>query len=269
MSLSDLRRLGRVRRRRWLGRRILAEELGDALAHGLRVDVADDDEHGVRGLVVLAVEGDEVVAPYRTHVALPADRVIAVGMREQRGVDDGIVQDRRGIVLVAVQLREHGPALGLDLLLREEQAPQSVGFDAQREVELVLRQRLEVGRLVDPGVAVPLAADAGDAGRHLRGREVLRCAEGHVLEVMREARAPILLVTRARAIEHLNAHDGQAALLEHDQLEAVVQPGHRRLAEIQRRGGDAWQAREDDPRGKAQSSLHSIFSLFREAKIIG
>src|SRR5688572_967955 len=83
---------------------------------------------------------------------------------------------------------------------------------------------------------------------------------------MREARAPVLLVTRPRAIEHLNAHNGQAVLLEHDQLEAVVQPVHRRLAEIQRRGGDAWQAREDDPRGKALSSLHSIFPLFRERR---
>src|SRR5688572_12363259 len=83
---------------------------------------------------------------------------------------------------------------------------------------------------------------------------------------MREARAPVLLVTRARAIEHLNAHDGQAVLLEHDQLEAVVEPVHRRLAEVERRGGDAWQAREDDPRGKAQSSLHSIFPLFRERR---
>ena len=113
---------------------------------------------------------------------------------------------------------------------------------------------------------MPLAADPGDAGRHLRGREVLSRAEGHVLEVMREARAPVLFVTRARAIEHLNAHDGQAVLLEHDQLEAVVEPVHRRLAEIQGRGGDAWQAREDDPRGKAQPWLHFIFPLYRERR---
>jgi hypothetical protein len=69
-------------------------------------------------------------------------------------------------------------------------------------------------------------------------------AERHVLEVVRESRAPAVFIARAGAIEHLHAHDGKCAL-EHDQLEAVVEAHHRRLRQIERGCGDGRQRAQE------------------------
>jgi hypothetical protein len=79
-ALAELRRLDRARRWCRRRRRIVPEQLGHPPAHVFGDDVADDDEHGVRRLVVLAVEAHEIAPLDVLDVARPADRVVAIGM---------------------------------------------------------------------------------------------------------------------------------------------------------------------------------------------
>ena len=50
-----------------------------------------------------------------------------------------------------------------------------LGLDEQQRVERVRARGLEVGRLVDPGVAVPRPAELLDDPLHLVAGDVRRC----------------------------------------------------------------------------------------------
>ena len=50
-----------------------------------------------------------------------------------------------------------------------------LGFDEQHPIERVARRGLEIRRLIDPGVAVPAAAELLDDALHLVARDVGRC----------------------------------------------------------------------------------------------
>ena len=64
----------------------------------------------------------------------------------------------------------------------------AVGFDSQGQVKLRRGQGLEVGRLIDPRVAVPAAASALDPHLQILARDVLCALEVHVLYEVRGAR---------------------------------------------------------------------------------
>src|SRR5205814_8453978 len=100
------------------------------------------------------------------------------------------------------------------------------GRDAIRgDVDVVRRHVLRGERVV---LSAVLLDDAREASRP-RGRRPL---EYHVLEEVREARVPALLVARADAIPDLERHDGAPMILEEQHAEAVVEGGgeHARVA---------------------------------------
>ena len=161
--------------------------LADALDRVVGVHVADDDERRVVGDVVAAVVAVEVVARHPLQVAQPADGRMAVGMGlEGRRVDLDVQQLVR-VVLAALQLGDDDRPLGLALLRLVQPVGHALGLDEQHPVERVARGRLEVGRLVDPGVPVPAPAKFLDDALDLLARDVGRPLEVHVLDPVRHA----------------------------------------------------------------------------------
>ena len=154
-------------------------------------------------------------------IALPADGVVAVRVLEKGHRQDRVVEHDRRVVLVAVHLGQHRAAFGLDLLSRDQKPRHPVGLDAQGEIEVLGRQGLEEGDLVEPGVAVPLAADGVDRAHELGVREVRARPEGHVLEEVRQTGAADVLVAGPDPVERLDADHRQLGRLEDDQREAV------------------------------------------------
>ena len=111
-----------------------------------------------------------------------------------------LIEERVGIVFAALQLGDDDRPLRLAVLRVVEAAGHALGLDEQHAVERVARGRLRVGGLVDPGVAVPVAAELLDDALHLVARDVGRALEVHVLDPVRDAGEPGRFVLRADAV---------------------------------------------------------------------
>ena len=72
----------------------------------------------------------------------------------------------------------------------EQAVGHPLGLDEQHLVERVAAGRLEIGRLIDPGVSVPHPAEPLDDPLHLFARDVGRPLEIHVLDPVRRAGEP-------------------------------------------------------------------------------
>ena len=107
-------------------------------------------------------------------------------MRLERGRRQLLIEQLIGIVLAALQLRDDDRPLRLAVVGMVEAAGHPLGLDEQHAVERVARRGLEIRRLIDPGVAVPAAAELLDDALHLIARDVGRALEVHVLDPVRD-----------------------------------------------------------------------------------
>ncbi len=142
--------------------------------HVVGLDVADDDERGVVRDVVPPVVAVEIVAGHRPQIVEPADRRVPVGVRAEGSRGDLRVEHLFGVVFAALELGNDHGALGLAVVRLVEAVRHPLGFDEEHLVEGVAPGGLEVGGLVDPGVAVPHPAEALDDALHLFAGDVGR-----------------------------------------------------------------------------------------------
>ena len=73
-----------------------------------------------------------------------------------------LVEQLIGIVLAALELGDDDGALRLAIVRVIQAAGHPLRLDEQHAIERVARRRLEIRRLIDPGVAVPAAAELLD-----------------------------------------------------------------------------------------------------------
>ena len=111
----------------------------------------------------------------------------------------------------------------LNAVVVHAQRRHAVGFEPQRQRQVLRRQRLPEHRLVFGGVGVAAAADAGDDRRVRLGLDVLRALEHHVLEEVREPGAARPLVLRADVIPDRDVHDRRRVILGEDHAQPVRQ----------------------------------------------
>ena len=144
-------------------------------------------------------------------------------MGAKRHRRDFLVQQLIGIVLAALELRDDDRALGLTIFRLVEAVGHTLGFDEKQLVERVAPGRFEVGRLIDPGVAVPEAAETLDQSLHLVPRNVPGALEVHVLDPVRGAGTSRALVARAHSIPAPHRHQRRGVNRTDQNLEAVVE----------------------------------------------
>jgi len=177
-----------------------AEVFLHALQRCVGVDVADNHQRRIRRHVVFPVVPVKILARHRLEIGQPADRRVVIGMDLERGRVHFDVEQLFGIVLAALQLGNNHAALRLEVRRIIEAAVHAFGLDEQHPVERVLRRRLEVRRLIDPGVAVPAAAELFDDALDLVARDVPGPLEVHVLAPVRHPGQARAFVLRADAV---------------------------------------------------------------------
>ena len=109
-------------------------------------------------------------------------------------------------------------ALVVEVLLAQsvEQGRHPVGFEPERQVELVGRQRLEVVRAVQPRGAVHRPTGGLHERDVLGFRDVPRALEHDVLEEVREARLARDLVLGPDVVPEVDRDDRRQVVLGHD-----------------------------------------------------
>ena len=145
-----------------------------------RVEVADQDRFRVvrpeEVLVVLAqlLGGDPL------DVGAVSDGIPVIGMRQDGGPDDRLVQRDRGVVLADLVFVPDDRHLGLPLLVQNQRPAKPVGLDPHRQLQLVGRQcRVAVHPVVPRG--------------HVGGAVVAACLVEHFLKRLVSVGAPEIL----------------------------------------------------------------------------
>ena len=221
--LAELRRLDERRARRLRARRNGPERPADSAQHVVGIHVAGDDERGVVRNVVAAVVAVEIVARHRAQVRQPADRRVPIRVGAKGHRRHFLIEQLIGIVLAALELRDDDRALGLAILWLVEPVRHPLGLDEEQLIERVGPRRFEIGRLVDPGVAVPHAAEALDEALHLVAGNVGRALEVHVLDPVRRPGEAGPFVAGAHAIPAPDRHERSRVDRADEHLQAIVE----------------------------------------------
>ena len=187
------------------------------------VHVADDDQRGVVGDVVAPVVAVQIVARHRLQIGEPADRRVAVRMRFERGRDDFLIEELIGVVFTAVQLRDDHGAFRFAIVRMVQAVRHPLGLDEEHPIERVFGRRLEIRCLIDPGVAVPTAAELLDDAFDLIARDVGGALEIHVLDPVRHAGQARALVLRADLVPAPHRRQRRGVLLLNEHLQTVVE----------------------------------------------
>ena len=190
-------------------------------------EVADEHEHGVVRGVVRPEERADVLERGGIEIRHRADRRVVVGMilGEHMRLELLVPGSVRPVVVRPAFLVLHDLALVVEVLLRQciEQRAHPVGFQPQRELELVRGHRLVVVRPIEPGRAVHRAARRLDQGDMLGLADVRRAFEHHVLEEVRETGLARHLVLRSDVVPDVHRDDGDEVVLGQDQAQAIRQ----------------------------------------------
>ena len=120
-------------------------------------------------------------------------------------------------------LFKHHVALGSDDGFLQQEVRHAVGLELHHRLEILARDALEIGRVVERGEGVLLTAEARDHLRELARRVLLRALEHQMLEKMRDARLPERIVCRTVAIPDHVSDDGNAAIGDDDDVKTVVE----------------------------------------------
>ena len=99
----------------------------------------------------------------------------------------------------------------------------ALGFDEEHPLQRVATRGLGIGRLIDPGVSVPVAAELLDDALDLVAGNVDRPLEVHVLDPVGDAGETRALVLRADAVPTPDRGQRRRVNLANEYLEAVVE----------------------------------------------
>ena len=194
----------------------------------VRVDIARDHQHRVRGSVILLEPRTRVVECRRLQVFLGADhfpRVRMVGgpcvLRDQPP------SDAVGLVVTLPLLVQHHAALFIQPLLcqRAEQMAHTVRLHPQRESQRVTRHLLKI---VSPVFTRGAVHTGGTNTLHRLEPivvEVLAPVEHQVLKEVGKTGPPGTFVLRAHVIPDVHGHNGCLAVFMHNDGQAVFKNG--------------------------------------------
>jgi len=228
-AFPALRRFLRGDVRQRFPRRDLVEGPLDHAQHFSRIEVPGGGEDGVVGGVVGAVMRVEVVAGQRLQITQVPDRVVAVGVNPKGGSRQLLVQQKGGIVFVALALADDDRPLSGDLVGVEEGVGHAVGFDVEGEVGLGRRQRLKVSGEVVPGHAVEIAAFPRDGLIELLPGPTGGSLEQHVFHPVGDAGDPQVFVAAADAIPDPDTGHRRAVRFAQHDRQTVFQRGFEQI----------------------------------------
>jgi hypothetical protein len=177
-------------------------------------------------MIVRVVQFAEPFGRDALDVGSPTDRRMMVGMLAECGCGDGLRENARRVVVVALEFVAHDRHFRAAIRIRDERIAHAIGFHLDREIEISGRYGLKVIRAIDPGRGVFRRADLVHHVRKraadttiIRGRSL----EEHVLEKMRRARIADGFVARPDAIHDEQRGDRRGRSGDEHDLESVIE----------------------------------------------
>jgi hypothetical protein len=217
-----------------LAARIFFEQFRRAGEDGFRRDGAADDQAQILRRVTLVVIGEHVVAGELVEEIEIADDRMAVGMADERGLEDELAEFGVGIVAAHGELAPDDFHLLVVFLGGDGRVEDGVAEDFQRGQRVVGGKIDVVDGAVEGGVGVEMAAEVLDLLRHLAVAARRRALEHEMLEQMRKARAePRRFVDAAGGAPELDRDDRRGEVGLDEDVEAVGE-----LANLDRRRRD-------------------------------
>ena len=225
------RRDGRHRRPRGEG----AEVGADVRQQRIRVHGTGDHQGDVAGRVIRLPVGFHVLQPHGLQIVHPAHDRPAVGVGGERRGADLFPQVRGRFVRGALPaLFHHDLPLGQKVFFGQQRMRHAVGFEFQKQVEMLHRGALEIHRVVGRRERVVPSAAFLDEARELALAVSRRAAEHQMLQQMRNARQARPFVARADAIPDLQRGDRGAVVFQDEDRQPVVEDVFRNLPAVRR-----------------------------------
>ncbi|MCY1223104.1 hypothetical protein D9M71_372840 [compost metagenome] len=220
---------GRGQLERLLRRRNVTLRNAGEIALGEAPDlVRGDVAHHHQGGIVRRVPGFVPVAQFldlhAVEVGHPADGgdVVAAGRVSHRletleRLGGGLVVGAQAALFL-----DHFD-FAAELLGRQLEAGEAVGFQLEGHAQAVAGQHLVIGGVVVAGEGVLFGAELPQDARGFAGAELAAALEHHVFEGVGEAGLAGCLVARTDLVPELGDHHGRAVILADHDLQAVVQ----------------------------------------------
>ncbi len=197
-----------------------------ATKHIVGLHVADDHQGGVRRNVVATVVGVQILARDGLKVRQPADRRVPVRVSAKCGGGHLAVEELLRVVLPSLKLRDDDRPLGFAVRRVEDAAVHPLGLDEQHLIQGLPACGLQIGRLVDPGVAVPGPSEPLHDPLHLLSGNARGPLEVHVLDPVGDPGQPGTLVTRSHPVPAPHRHEGDGVHLLNEHAESVIEVRH-------------------------------------------
>ncbi len=199
------------------------EVLPDPAQHRTRFEIPGDRQHRIARRVVAPVVLVQIVARDRFEIRHVANNFMVVGMNSKRGRLDFFCQAEGRVVLMALAFGDDHCPLRLSFPGLELAVHHTVGFELERQIDAVRRHRFEVGRPVDPGERVPIAAVPGNGAIQHPGGKRRRAFELHMLNPMGDPGDPGSFVAGADTVPDPAADERRRVDFFESDLQAVAQ----------------------------------------------
>ncbi len=201
-----------------------AEILGDQRERLVGIESAGDDQDGVVGLIVGAIESLQVADVDALDVGARAYRGLAVVVPIVGRCHHAFPQNVLRIVLAAFHFVADDRHFAVEIFLGDERIDHAVGFHRQYPVEVLVGrgERLVIVGAVEAGRAVEVHSALAQAVHDVAARR--RALEHHMLKQMRHARLAVRLLARSDFVGDVDGGLGLARVREQQDLEAVGEP---------------------------------------------
>ena len=201
----------------------LAERLLDPFENLGFVELAGNRQHGVIGLIPLAIERLQIFNGHIFNIAARPDRAAAIGVPIVEHGLHALEHHGDGLVFPHFVLVAHDGHFGVEVLLGDEGIGHRVGTPAERPLHVVVvgGKAHEVVRAVEPRRAV----HAKTAAREFLGGIgiVLAALEHQVFEEMGHAGFAVVFHTAADEVGRVDRGRGLALIGKKNDLQTVVE----------------------------------------------
>ena len=190
----------------------------------LGVHIAGDDHGHIARVVVSPVIGQAVVQGHTLEILVPADDRPGVRMLSVGGGVELLLDEPEGVVHTPeFSFADHHLPLGLEIFLVQLEAAQTVGLQAQGQVQMLGRQIFEIGGVVLGGKGIDFAPLGLELAGKLLGAQILRTPEHEVLEEVADTGDTRELMSGADLVMELHRNHRHRLVGEHKKGETVVQ----------------------------------------------
>ena len=187
------------------------------------IEFPGHQQHGVIRLVVVSVEGLQLLDGNFFDVAERADGAASVGVPQIGGGEHALFEHLVGIILAPFEFVANHGHLGIQIALRDARIHHAVRLHFERPAQIGVAggHGLEIVGAIPGRAPVEVVAMRAELAHDLL--VLLGSLKQHVLEQMRHAGFPSAFVPRPDHIGHVDRDSWLGVIGEQEHLEAVVQ----------------------------------------------